>query len=319
MDSTFKVNLFATILLIIFIIGNIVTAFIPGFDKLPLVAMLVLPEIILLIIPTIIYFIITKAPVKKTLRLNWPGWLTVFYSFSFALFVQPAMMFLSALSGLFFKNDVSQVIASLSSVPAIILIIVIGLTPAICEEIPLRGVLLSGYDKIDIKKAMLINGLFFGIIHLNLQQFLYAFALGAVFAYMVRLTNSIIPSMIAHFTINSTQVLFQKLVLLLDDFDKTQVDATALVQQVTFHDKLMLLASVFTLAVFITPIAAAILYGLRNYYKNTGKNNNIEPTNNYSYEKVLNWPVGLSIGIYIVFTLFILFIQFLIPLMNSIK
>jgi membrane protease YdiL (CAAX protease family) len=43
-------------------------------------------------------------------------------------------------------------------------------------------------------------------MHLNGQQFLYAFVLGSIFAYIVRVSGSIFTSMIAHFTVNGIQV-----------------------------------------------------------------------------------------------------------------
>ena len=170
MNSTLKSNLFITIILFVFMIGSIVLSFIPGINKLHVLLVLVLSEVLFLIVPSIIYLIVTKSPVKKTLKLNWPGWLTILLAFLFGLFIQPAMMFLSALTGLFFPNDVSELINTLMSTPTLLLVAAVALTPAICEEIPLRGILLSGYDQIDIKKAMLINGLFFAMIHFDFQQ-----------------------------------------------------------------------------------------------------------------------------------------------------
>ena len=56
-----------------------------------------------------------------------------------------------------------------------------------------------------------MSGLYFGLMHLDGQQFLYAFAMGIVFCYMVYKTNSIFSSIISHFTINSSQTLLLRL------------------------------------------------------------------------------------------------------------
>lgn len=49
-----------------------------------------------------------------------------------------------------------------------------------------------------------MDGLIFGIIHMNPNQFVYAFAMGTLFAYVVYITNSIFASMICHFLFNGT-------------------------------------------------------------------------------------------------------------------
>lgn len=336
MNQTLKSNLFAGILIIVGIFGGLCLSIIFSFLNVPMPLILVASQILLLLIPACFYFIITKAPVKKTLRLNWPGWPTVLFSFLIAIFVQPFMMVLSALSSLFFTNDVANLISELDSYPTLLLIAVIALTPAICEEITMRGILLSGYDEIDIKKTMLLNGLFFGMLHLNLQQFLYAFALGALFAYMVRLTNSIIPSMVAHFTINGSQVLLQKFLIFITKF--TNEDITALTQEPTFAEKLISLAAVFVFALLITPVAGILIYALRNLYskKNLkaettreplevsgqytliesedvyeGQETVIEPLET-SGQKVFNWPVWVSIGLYIAYMGFTLVLEHLL-------
>jgi len=313
-------------------IGSIVLSFIPGINKLHVLLVLVLSEVLFLIVPSIIYLIVTKSPVKKTLKLNWPGWLTILLAFLFGLFIQPAMMFLSALTGLFFPNDVSELINTLMSTPTLLLVAAVALTPAICEEIPLRGILLSGYDQIDIKKAMLINGLFFAMIHFDFQQSLYTFVLGAIFAYIVRITNSIIPTMVAHFTINASQIFLQKLIHYAMQLTP-ELNIEAIAQEYSLIEELYALAGIFVFAVIVTPVAIIILYGLKGLNKDVHRNNKLiqtdsltqtnnlveneniiqadilETTDNNSKIKIFNWPVWLSIVVYFAFTTFLLLLS----------
>ena len=51
--------------------------------------------------------------------------------------------------------------------------------------------------------AALMSGLLFGCFHLNINQALYAFVMGIVFAYMVEATGSLWSSVIAHFAVNT--------------------------------------------------------------------------------------------------------------------
>lgn len=334
MNTTHRSNLFAAIILFAFMIGSIILSFIPGIKQLPILFIQVMIEIIFLVLPTIIYLIVTKSPVKKTLRLNWPGLPTVILSFLVGIFILPLVMFISSLANLFVTNDVPFVMEKIISSPTLALLAVIALTPAICEELPLRGVLLSGYDQIDIKRAILINGLFFGIIHLNLHQFSYAFVLGVIFAYIVRLTNSIFPSMIMHFTINGSTVLFQKLLFkMMELYPDLYADAATTALEASFTEKLQAVGVTFALALLITPVAGLFLYFMHDIHQENYKkyillqDNTIikEPiiTQNKDFPeteslvpteqtavtteaepsriKVLNWPVWLSIIAFVIF------------------
>ncbi|WP_058485831.1 CPBP family intramembrane glutamic endopeptidase [Defluviitalea phaphyphila] len=321
MNKVLKANIFVFILILLGSLGSICLSILsyflfPWFSNLPYPLLLVINQILFLIIPSIIYFIITKESIKKTLRLNWPGFTTILLSVSISIFIQPFMMFLSSITGLFFNNDIAEVINKLNNYPTILMFLVIALTPAICEEITMRGIFLSGYDNIDIKKAILLNGLFFAMLHLNFQQFLYTFALGALFAYIVRLTNSIIPSMVAHFTINGSQFLMQKFITYISQ--NTNQNTANLIENVTFMDKLMGVVFIFVIALFITPIAIGLIYTLRNIYKNKNLvNNNITSLNMPSNEKVFNWPVWASIALYISFMTFILNLENITKFLKS--
>ena len=67
-----------------------------------------------------------------------------------------------------------------------------------------------------------MSGLVFGLFHLNINQFCYAFVIGVVFAFLVEATGSIWSSVLAHFAINTysikiIQLLLRKLSLFLCD------------------------------------------------------------------------------------------------------
>lgn len=68
--SVFQANLFAFILLLLYAIAP--SALVPLFKRMNISSELyiVLPQILLLLIPTIIYFMITRKPIKDTLKLK---------------------------------------------------------------------------------------------------------------------------------------------------------------------------------------------------------------------------------------------------------
>ena len=88
------------------------------------------------------------------------------------------------------------------------MLLVIAVTPAICEELAFRGFVLSGLRHLGRKwRAIIISSLFFGITHAIFQQSIAAFLLGLVIGYIAVQTGSLLPGMLYHVTHNSLMVL----------------------------------------------------------------------------------------------------------------
>lgn len=81
------------------------------------------------------------------------------------------------------------------------LIVTVFLAP-IFEELTFRYFLLNKIRKYGDKAAILTTGLLFGLFHMNYSQFIYATALGFVFAYVVLKTNRIRYSIGLHMLVN---------------------------------------------------------------------------------------------------------------------
>lgn len=78
-----------------------------------------------------------------------------------------------------------------------------GLFAPIFEELLFRGALLGNLRNQGEWFAVIMVGIMFGLLHLNLQQFVYATTLG-IFAGFLRLkANSVYPAILAHFSLNS--------------------------------------------------------------------------------------------------------------------
>ncbi|MDR1665069.1 MAG: CPBP family intramembrane metalloprotease [Clostridiales bacterium] len=127
------------------------------------------------------------------------------------LFLQPVMMFLSGLGTAFAPNNIAEAMSAMQRQPFAVMLAAIALTPALCEEAAFRGYIFSRHmENTDIKKAALINGLFFAIMHMDAQQFLYAFVMGVIFAYFVYCTRSLYASVLAHFCVNGMQLTLDR-------------------------------------------------------------------------------------------------------------
>ena len=93
-----------------------------------------------------------------------------------------------------------------------LLVLVSAITPAICEEIIFRGMILNGLrTKFNDYASIALSAFMFALIHGNLQQFIYPFLLGLIYGWLCLRTGSVIPSIIAHFVNNFLVVLLQYL------------------------------------------------------------------------------------------------------------
>lgn len=98
------------------------------------------------------------------------------------------------------------------------------LIPGIWEEVAFRGIILTLLlKKYSEKKAIIIDGLLFGVMHFlniiggadvgsTIIQVLYATTLGFAFAYLYIKTESLVPCIIAHYLIDAINPLFLNVV-----------------------------------------------------------------------------------------------------------
>jgi sodium transport system permease protein len=91
------------------------------------------------------------------------------------------------------------------------LILLIAVTPAICEELVFRGVLLQGLSReLPMARAVGVSAAVFAAFHLSFEtviRFLPTLWLGLLMAYVVWHTRSLFASMLMHFINNATAVV----------------------------------------------------------------------------------------------------------------
>jgi len=171
-------------------------------------------QVLGLLLPMLIFSTLSKfaasnaappAPSLPRFKKEPLGLVNIVFVVVISLMLQPIMMLLSAVASLFLPNPVTGLISDMVFLPLPTALIIVALTPAICEELVFRGFIQSRYEKQPMAVTAIVNGLFFGIIHMNLHQFTYAFVMGIVFAYMVYITRSIFSAILAHFVVNATQ------------------------------------------------------------------------------------------------------------------
>lgn len=162
----------------------------------------------LLVLPSILYLYTTRVNVAKAIRIHKISFSNVFLTILFAFLIMPLMSFINAISMLFVENDISGIANNIAQNNGFLLtLFMMAIVPCILEESVYRGIFYNEYSKVSPVKAIFLSGFLFGIMHQNLNQFSYAFAMGIIFAILIEATDSIIATMIVHFIINATSVI----------------------------------------------------------------------------------------------------------------
>ncbi|MCG3121331.1 MAG: hypothetical protein ALAOOOJD_04375 [bacterium] len=88
------------------------------------------------------------------------------------------------------------------------LVFVVGLTPAICEEFFFRGYVQRTFERTLGEKSLWLIGVIFGLFHMQPLGLITLSMLGILFGYFYYRSQSLLPSMAAHFTNNFLAILF---------------------------------------------------------------------------------------------------------------
>lgn len=88
------------------------------------------------------------------------------------------------------------------------LVAVIAVLPGICEELLFRGVILRSFrSAMGTGWAVLFTSVLFGVLHLSLYRFLGTSLLGAIAAWLVLRSQSIVPGIVFHMLNNASLTL----------------------------------------------------------------------------------------------------------------
>jgi membrane protease YdiL (CAAX protease family) len=199
---------FATVLLSL--VGHFINQWIYNYTDNYFIILLV--SQIILVLPSAIYLALSKNSIGKAIRFNKIKGSNVILIIIFSYLISPLMTLINAISMLFVENDTVGVMENIvSNNGFIISLFVIAFIPCILEETVYRGIFYNEYRKISPIKGILLSAFLFGIMHMNFNQFSYAFVMGMVFALLIEATDSILSTMIVHFFINGNSVLIMYL------------------------------------------------------------------------------------------------------------
>lgn len=166
---------------------------------------------VILLLYVFIYIRICGEKTKQTLRIR-PIHIGSFFLILLLSFtIRPMAGFITQIANLFFQDITSSAITQKVQTNLMLSLFTTALLPGIVEEFLFRGTLYSRMRKANPIKGILLTSLFFGIAHMNFQQFTYAFFLGIVFGLLIEATDSIVSSVTAHIAFNGTSLILTSL------------------------------------------------------------------------------------------------------------
>ncbi len=177
----------------------------------PLVRSLLIIQIGLIAGPALLLtFVLTSSP-RQTLRLQSPAtWWTVPAAAMLALLLHPTMSVLQRVVMQLYpisdkvKVAMEPIQRMFAEAPFWPLVFVIGVLPAVCEELAFRGFILTGFMRSGRKwRAIIFTAMLFGLVHGVLQQSLIACLAGVVIGYIVVQSGSLLPGVVYH-VLNNT-------------------------------------------------------------------------------------------------------------------
>jgi len=176
-----------------------------GFDDM--IINIAIAQILGLFLPFLFYLLFTKQRQSDVLKWSPLGIKNTLLVIVIALAVIPMVQLVSYLSSFIFFPVIEAVMIDMTVHPMWLSLIVVAVFPSLFEELIFRGAIYAEYEGVSIKKAAIMTGLFFGIMHMNFHQAIYAGLFGILYAYILFYTRSIWAPILLHFINNGISVI----------------------------------------------------------------------------------------------------------------
>lgn len=200
--------------------------------ELPTSLGLILSEALILV-PALVYCRIKKVSIKELIpfrKMKFSVWILIIVC---TYLMYPLLIVLNAISLFFVESGTMELLDFVAEEHFLVATLLMALLPAFAEEFLFRGVLFGTYKRSKMLPAVFLSAFLFGCMHMNFNQFLYAFVLGIYLAFLVEATGSILSSMLAHFTINFTSVVMSYALPALEQSVSEMGDAAGVEAQIS--------------------------------------------------------------------------------------
>lgn len=217
---------------------------------------------ILYILPIIVFMLVKKVKPWKWMPFKPLQISTLLMTALYTALLMPLVTLLNMISMLFVENVFASSQAEIAGNSVWMNLLVMAVLPAVCEEVTYRGIYYNAYRQRGVWCAILGSALAFGLMHMNFNQFFYAFALGIAFGLLLEATGSIFATMTAHFIVNGWSVVLMALT------HPAMESAGAAAQAEMTNNMLMTAICVYAvIAAVCTCLAGAVLVWIASHCK----------------------------------------------------
>lgn len=213
----------------------------------------------MILVPGLIYLAVSEVPVRKYLASQKISLSNLLLIVVFTMLVSPVMTVINVITSRLFGNVTSNMSVQMLGNSYLVNLLLMALLPALGEELVYRGILFRAHRKNGAASGAIISGFLFGLMHMNLNQFSYAFLLGILFAFLVEATGSVWASVAAHFAVNGASVTALALLKYISGrsgeyYDLQQAADTALTNREMLHSA----AGSLILSLITVPLAVMV-------------------------------------------------------------
>lgn len=260
-----KVNTFFLILVVLHIAASLIVSMLDmQAVKLGTYSSLMLTQLLILV-PSFLFFLISGYDIGSWIPFKKLKAGTVALVIVFTFLIMPFVSFINVFSQLFTDNVAVDMLGEVAGLSPVLTVLIVGFVGPFCEEFTFRGVIYGGLRKSGfLCAAAVVTGIFFGLMHLNLNQFSYALILGFVLSLLVEATGSIWGSVIAHVTVNTWNMI---MMLLMDKvYSSMGIDIfEEAAEAVTTDAKLTMMGFLIVISVVTTLLAAGVFIGISSH------------------------------------------------------
>ncbi|MGP1612720.1 MAG: lysostaphin resistance A-like protein [Catonella sp.] len=160
------------------------------------------------------------------------------------------------------SNNLAEIIMNTDVFSTMIFVVILG---PVMEEIVFRKLLIDRIVQYGERNAMFLSALMFGLFHMNLFQFFYAFGIGLIFGYIYIKSRRVGYSIVFHMIINfmGSLVAIQVANNFGDDMVEKLLNGDAAVFSQTLSTELILSAIYIIIMLVIFILGLAFLIGSR--------------------------------------------------------
>jgi len=185
-----------------------------SFDDFAVLALV--SSLVVIATPALLMTVMLTTNYRKTLLLRRPRWQTIPAAVGLAIMLHPLTILMQHLVVTLYPvneealAEVQRLIGG--SANLWMLLLVMAVVPAICEELAFRGFILSGFRHLGHKwRAIVLTSLLFGMSHAIFQQSVLAFFMGLIIGYLAVQTASVFPCMVFHICHNGLALAISRL------------------------------------------------------------------------------------------------------------